>query len=322
MLTSRTLHFVLCCSVSLLLTLHPQAAAESLTWTQLSPATAPSARGYAAMAYDMAHKKVVLFGGYDAHSYLQDTWTYDGTTWTKVETANAPAARVNAQMAYDYQTRRIVLFGGYNGTYLGDTWIWDGATSSWTQATPAHSPKAVTGPMVFTDMNGRVDEFGGFDGQFYQLTMWQWSGENWRKVNAPTVPWARSSSAVALNHVDRQIVLWGGLGDVNVLNTWTYDGSTWTLQTPAMQPLTVYGASAVFAPNLGTVVLFGGADGGVPQSRTWSWTGSNWVELFPTLSPAAREGAGMVYDPALRRIVLFGGQSGRSYFGDTWELTR
>ena len=42
--------------------------------------------------------------------------------------------------------------------------------------------------------------------------------------------------------------MFGGLADVNPNNTWTYDGTTWTLQSPAVQPLLVYAASAAFDP--------------------------------------------------------------------------
>jgi hypothetical protein len=150
--------------------------------------------------------------------------------------------------------------------------------------------------------------------------MWQWDGANWRNLTPATVPFARSSAAVSPDFVSGKIVLYGGLADLNPLNTWTYNGNTWTLENPAMQPLTVYGASAAYEPTLQTPVLFGGADGGVPQSRTWSWTGSTWVELFPTLSPPAREGAGMAYDAALGRIILFGGEASSAVLGDTWEL--
>ena len=135
------------------------------------------------MTYDAASKKVLVFGGFGGRGYFNDTWTYDGTSWTKVDTAIAPCARANAQMAYDHRTRKVVLFGGYDGRAdLGDTWIWDGATSTWAQAAPAHSPKAVTGPMVFTDDEGRVDEFGGFAGNLYEGTMWEWNGSDWRQV--------------------------------------------------------------------------------------------------------------------------------------------
>ena len=135
---------------------------------------------------------------------------------------------------------RWVLFGGYNGTnYLDDTWLWDGSTLQWTQATPAHHPPAVTGPMLFPDPNGRADLFGGYDGHFYQLTMWQWNGSDWTQLNPPSVPFARSSAAVATNTSTGQVVMFGGLASVNPNNTWTYDGTTWTEQSPAVQPLSV-----------------------------------------------------------------------------------
>ena len=99
------------------------------------------------------------------------------------------------------------------------------------------------------------------------------------------LPYARSSAAVGVDYRSRQIVLYGGLGDVNPINTWTYDGTTWTMESPSTQPLTVYAASAVFDPNLNAVIVFGGADGGVAQNRTWSWTGSNWEQLITAQSP-------------------------------------
>ena len=298
------------------------AATSSLTWTQDFPVTSPGARSYVAMTYDAASKKVVLFGGFGNTGYLNDTWTFDGATWTKIGTAIAPPARSNAQMAYDLRTHRVVLFGGYDGSSdLGDTWLWDGRTSTWTQATPAHSPKAVTGPMVFTGLKGRVDEFGGFSGNLYEGTMWEWSGSDWRQVHAAMLPYARSSSGVGVNYRTKQIVLFGGLGDVNPVNTWTYDGTTWTLESPATQPPWVYGSCAVFDPNLDTVVLFGGGSGGIDQDTTWSWTGSNWEQLFPAQSPGPREGAGIAYDKDLGRTVIFGGQDSEAPLGDTWELS-
>src|SRR5436190_18204441 len=170
-------------------------------WVRLSPATSPPARSYLAMTYDPASGKIVMFGGFDGTGYLNDTWTFDGVSWILVATDTPPPARAAAQMAYDSVTHKVVLFGGYNGHYLGDTWLWDGATSQWTQAAPAHHPTPVTGPMLFPDPNGRVDLFGGFDGHFYQLTMWQWSRSDWRRLSPATVPYARSSAAVATNPI-------------------------------------------------------------------------------------------------------------------------
>ena len=292
-------------------------------WVELSPNDSPPARSYLAMTYDPVSGKTVAFGGFDGTGYLNDTWSFDGTTWTHIATQSAPPARAAAQMTYDSVAHKVVLFGGYNETnYLGDTWLWDGSTLQWTQATPAHHPPAVTGPMLFPDPNGKADVFGGYDGHFYQLTMWQWNGSDWTQLSPPTVPFARSSAAVATNTSTGQVVMFGGLADVNPNNTWTYDGTTWTLQSPAVQPLLVYAASAAFDPGLQGVVLFGGGSGGIDQNTTWLWdqVGATWTLLSTPHSPPAREGAGMTYDAALHHVILFGGQNNNAYFNDTWEL--
>ena len=80
------------------------------------------------------------------------------------------------------------------------------------------------------------------------------------------------------NSVTGQVIMFGGLADVNPINTWTYDGSTWTLQSPRFQLPWVYAASAVYDPLLSCVVLFGGSNGGIDQDSTWKWYGfiSDW----------------------------------------------
>ena len=57
-----------------------------------------SARGFTrsahlmACAYDPVSHKVVIFGGYDSNSYLQETWTYNGSAWTLESPQVSPPA--------------------------------------------------------------------------------------------------------------------------------------------------------------------------------------------------------------------------------------
>jgi Galactose oxidase, central domain len=293
-----------------------------LKWFRLTTPATPTPRAIGAMAYDPVSRKVVLFGGYSGTGYLEDTWTFDGVTWARVTTSATPPARVAAAMAFDQGSQKLVLFGGYNGTnYLNDTWLWDGAMESWQQTSPSVRPTAVTGPSLFMDpANGHVDNFGGFDGMFYQLTTYQWTGTDWQVLHPKTSPFARGAAIAALDNARNNVVLYGGLADLNPLNTWTWDGTNWTEVFPATQPNFVYDSAAVFEPHLNAVVAFGGASGGVDLNRTWEWTGSNWVQLAPQNLPPAREGHGMVYDPVVGHIVVFGGEAGNTIYRDTWEL--
>lgn len=312
---------VLALAFCLVLTSLTLAAAN---WSQLHPSASPPARGYPAMAYDPVSQKIVLFGGYNG-SYLNDTWTFDGTTWTEQHPTSAPPVRTAAGMAFDRVTRKLVLYGGFsgNGNYLGDTWLWDGAASTWTQANPAHSPATVTGPSVFTDpKNGRVDEYGGFDGTThrYQLTTWQWTGSDWKQLHTTNSPLARAFAIAATNPEGKYVALYAGLGDIRTDNSWTFDGVDWTQQSPHIQPANRYGASGAFDPALKSVIAFGGGEGGPDVNDTWAFLGKQWKQLTPKTAPPAREGFGMVLDLSLGHIVIFGGQAGSGVLNDTWEL--
>ena len=60
----------------LLLLLAPPAGARPAapsSWVQLAPDSSPPARAAQAMAYDRAARDVVIYGGYTATSYLNDT---------------------------------------------------------------------------------------------------------------------------------------------------------------------------------------------------------------------------------------------------------
>jgi hypothetical protein len=111
-------------AMAVVLAVQPAVLASSApapTWTKQDPATSPSARYGASMAYDAATGTIVLFGGDSNFGLFDGTWTWDGSTWTKQHPATHPSARNLASMAYDAATSTIVLFGGSG---RGDTWTW------------------------------------------------------------------------------------------------------------------------------------------------------------------------------------------------------
>ncbi len=109
-------------------------------WTKLSPATSPSVRSGAVLAYDSTNSKFVLFGGHNEYNYLDETWTFTigSGTWTQVTVANGvgPSGRIGAQMAFDAAGATTIMFGGYSASdsYASDsTWSFDGSALTWTK---------------------------------------------------------------------------------------------------------------------------------------------------------------------------------------------
>src|SRR5438067_1009208 len=70
-------------------------------WTELSPATSPSARAAQAEAFDSSTGDLVLFGGVGPSGFLDDTWTFDGSDWTQLFPSTSPSARLGASVAFD-----------------------------------------------------------------------------------------------------------------------------------------------------------------------------------------------------------------------------
>jgi hypothetical protein len=108
------------------------------TWAQLHPATSPSARVGAALAYDPATSQLLLFGGAGGIE-LGDTWNWTGSTWSKLNPPTTPTARSFPALAYDTATAQFLLQGGATTAgAVSEQWAWTG--SSWVKQSPLSMP--------------------------------------------------------------------------------------------------------------------------------------------------------------------------------------
>ena len=99
----------------------------------------------ASVAWDSARNRAVLFGGFDETTgRLNDTWEWDGQrpgpSGRLSGTKPTPASQ--RAMVYDSARGKIVLFSGNAGsrastagTWVHETWEWDGAAGTWTLIT-------------------------------------------------------------------------------------------------------------------------------------------------------------------------------------------
>jgi hypothetical protein len=137
------------------------------------------------MAFDLARRQTVLFGGLNDGGLLGDTWTWDGTTWMQENPDASPRARDQSGFAYDKARQEVVLFGGYGpgpprpDFVVGQTWTWNGTT--WTQKHPDISPpdRGASG-MAYDAATHQVVLFGGEGHGVSTLgDTWTWDGTTW-----------------------------------------------------------------------------------------------------------------------------------------------
>lgn len=292
------------------------------TWVDRAPASAPSARAGAGMAYDGARGETVLFGGDDG-APRGDTWTWTGTGWTPETPATNPPARY-APLAYDAGRGVTVMFGGYDGGPRGDTYEWNGV--DWTPRVVPSPPARWAHGIAYDEARRVTVVFGGQNGvPPYLDDTWEWDGSTWTEKLPGTRPDRRDQTAMAYDARRGVVVLFGGRrADLSLLgDTWEWDGSAWNPRTPPVSPSPRQAHQLVYDRARGVVVLAGGTDDGVTTvfDDTWEWDGVTWTRRTAPLQLDPRYYCAASYDAFRQQVVVFGGfaSGGSTRLPDTWE---
>ena len=204
---------------------------DGQVWTQLYLGLVPPSRCYMASAYDLARKRLVLFGGEDVvPTFFGDVWEWDGSAWKTPSAATPPpSARSRAGAVYDTARSVTVVFGGFRhdtaDTRFDETWTWDGA--AWKLRTPAVRPTPRNDlAMAYDARRRRAVLFGGQDAATPSglQDTWEWDGARWTEVPLPPAisPPPRSGHSMAFDAVRGRVVMFGGGADPA---TWEYVAS-------------------------------------------------------------------------------------------------
>ena len=147
---------------------------------------------------------------------------------------------------------------------------------------------------------------------------------NWTQQNPSASPSPRGTALLAYDSTHSQIVLFGGQAGAGIQNvendTWTWDGTNWTLSHPAQAPPPRSNSAIAYDSVHGQAVIFGGLNGpgASDLSDTWLWDGANWTQSQQT-GPSERAEHAMAYDAVHGQVVLFGGEDPNDVpLNDTW----
>jgi hypothetical protein len=225
-----------------------------------------------------------------------------------------PLGRSGTAAAYDPVRQRLVLFGGIDGNQLSnETWEWDG--SQWSLRPTALAPPARAGhAMAWDGTRGRIVVHGGSG---YLNDQWEWDGTGWSLVSVSgVIPPGRNAHSLAYDSRRRRLVLFGGYTGTGYPphDTWEWDGTSWTRQTPAASPSGPTGPMA-YDEGRGVTALWVDL-----WSVLYEWDGANWTRPTPPTQPPYQRltsYSNLAYDPLRRRIGLYRSTLARMF--EHWE---
>lgn len=309
---------------------------KGCNWRELpTTGSRPTARYYHSAIYDPVRKTMVVFGGKDGNSWLNDTWVFSLQTgsWNQLTTWDAPGVRFGHTAIYDSLRDRMVVFGGRDPSYYyyDDTWVLSLQTNTWTQLKPCVGPARAWHSAIYDPVGDRMVVFGGYYNEAQLNDTWAlaFPGCGWSlqpPTNPPdSLPTPRHAHAAVYVPVDQMVVVGGTAGPPFLNDTWVYRLSTRTWRkleasTPVFSARDLH--SLVYDSLRGRMVLFGGYDG---RARADMWSGTlgtsvawDLINCAGTL-PGPRRGPTAVYDPNHDLMAVFGGFDG-SYIDDVWAL--
>jgi cysteine-rich repeat protein len=260
---------------------------DGQSWS--SSGFAPDGVTAAAMVYDRARDRYVLFGGLctgcggGVRTLSDETWEYDGSGWSRFASLpSAPAARRAHAMVYDSRRGVTVLFGGC------------------TRLSPV-----------------------GNDCQEQDNETWEYDGTQWSLVPTTNAPSARSRMGMAYDAERGVTVMFGGIhhGGSLLDGTWEYDGADW-VNVPGPEPEMRIGHRLVYDPIRRSVLcMMGTVDGDFPLGDLWELDGQGWTQLQPATLPTGRWSFGAVFDPLARGVWMMAGVGEAvRFYDDTWLL--
>jgi hypothetical protein len=146
---------------------------DGCDWSELHPTSSPSPRYGSILAFDAAHRELVLAGGQTPMAEVfHETWVWDGHGWSLKDSGSPPLSETAAAV-YDPVSGRVVAFAP-----AASTFAWNGST--WAKVNTAQSPSGY-GLHALTPLS-ESNRIGGLFADAGGATFWEWRGTDWAAV--------------------------------------------------------------------------------------------------------------------------------------------
>ncbi|MFO0675452.1 MAG: hypothetical protein U0169_02885 [Polyangiaceae bacterium] len=243
---------------------------------------------------------------------------FDTPLWYNDDTSGSIAARAGSTAVYYSSYGCVAAFGGGGSGFslLGDTFVqcpnfgndaW--STFNTTPNPPGRIYAAATNAPSLPGSGYGVYMFGGFvngatdtSDDFYRGRPEQ---PNWTQLTKSGT-WPTKRFMHGLAWTGSRVLLFGGVTSAGVLlkDTWTWDGTSWTMACASCFP-GLYGfATARRGTEASpTIYALGGHNNSTATSGVYQWTGSTWSSIVPADAPLPTTDTGLVTTAALGAVA-------------------
>jgi N-acetylneuraminic acid mutarotase len=279
------------------------------TWSEQNHTIHPIGRHNFGMVYESTQQNILLFGGFNNTSTLNDTWIYDCTTdsWSRKHPDINPPPRIDPSMYYNPDFEKIIFFGGYNfekTESFNDTWVFDFSTNIWTELNPQIAPTSRYGHrMVYDLFNQTGILFGGRAGEVTN-DLWRYNYElnSWKEIDlgGGEKPETRYWHDMVFDSENQNVVVFGGRESESIFTSifndmWIYNPefNEWDNINSEMAPTSRCSSCSAYDSFNENLILFGGVSQ-IPMTEstilndTWIFNCENysWKKL-PISNPSS-----------------------------------
>jgi Siphovirus ReqiPepy6 Gp37-like protein/Galactose oxidase, central domain len=317
------------------------------TWVNLGPATHPSARSTAGIAYDPGLDKVLLWHGYNyghtGGSLIEQTYLYDFSTnnWTNASPTHHPGNAIvpSSEGAPGWGSTawdgiRVIQIAGANygisNPGHGRNRIWGYSSGDWTQIYDEDLITMIKRPDIIYDVGpymlviGTWEPYPSLVAHNY-IYKWNPTTLTFTQIFPSVIvaPTSGQHGQIAVNGTD--VYYYGqiqGGGTTCYLYKWNFTSEDWDLITTVHNPPSRGSFVFNYDALSDSFILFGGRSGVTYLNDTWQFKVStgDWTDLTSilALSPSPRTYASCASTPD--GLLLFGGDDGSAYSSQTWTL--
>jgi PKD repeat protein len=254
-------------------------------WTNITSTAgpAPGPRMWASLTWDAADGYLFLTGGgyCDSATFNEScnsAWGFVGGHWREIDTSVPYYDSFGACSVYDSSDGYVLVvpwWGSYSSSYLNGTW----KLLHYNNSSNQPEPDLAQFTLVDYPPDHGILLYGGRLPPNVETSTdqtWLFSGGNWTDLtsNLTSLPPPLTDAAGAFDPSIQAALLFGGYSEVDLNQTWLFNG-TWSRAYPSISPPACDSGSLAWDGTDNVSVLFGGqcyvAGPNSIQNATWEW---------------------------------------------------